>query len=269
MRLETTVAHMTTAAQRWREDLAAWAIPPEILAQAPESPWIHPVAMFTVDRAISDSPSHMRARECLRAGESVLDIGCGGGRAAMALVPPAAHVIGVDHQAGMLEHFAAAAVDRGASHEEVLGDWPESSPRTPMADVVVCHHVAYNVADVVPFLAALTAHARRRVVVEIPTTHPLSSMAPLWRQFWDLQRPVGPTAEDLLHVAREAGIDASMHTWIDESFSATSKTSAEEQARFMRIRLCLEPGREPEIAAAMAAAGPPPARETATLWWDV
>jgi len=260
---------MGTEAGQWRDDLAAWAIPPEILALAPESPWIHPVAMFTVDGEIADSPSHRRAREGLLEGGSVLDIGCGGGRAAMALVPPAAHVIGVDHQAGMLEQFAAAAAERGVAHQEVLGDWPDSSPRTPVADVVVCHHVAYNVAEIVPFLEALTAHARRRVVVEIPTAHPLASMAPLWRQFWNLERPTGPTAENLLLVALEAGIGASMQTWVDDSFSATSKTSAAEQARFMRIRLCLDPQREPEVAAALAAAGPPPAREMATIWWDV
>ena len=34
---------MTTAAEKWRDDLASWAIPEAIRAQAPQDPWIHPV----------------------------------------------------------------------------------------------------------------------------------------------------------------------------------------------------------------------------------
>ena len=260
---------MTTAAQQWADDLASWAIPAEILAAAPESPWIHPVEMFTVDGDVPDSVSHQRARAALPVSGTVLDVGCGGGRAAMALVPPAARVIGVDEQQKMLDRFAVAALERGVAAETFLGFWPQESPRTPSADVVVCHHVVYNVADLVPFVQALSAHATRRVVVELPTSHPLTHMAPLWREFWDLERPTGPTAEDCLAVAREAGIEPTMETWVDDSFSARAKLSPEQQARFMRIRLCLPEDREPEVAAFLAHASDPPARRTATLWWDV
>lgn len=260
---------MVSATERWRDDLAAWAIPPEILATAPESPWIHPVEMFTVTAEVPDSPSHRRAREALPEGGTVLDVGCGGGRAALALVPPAGRVVGVDQQEAMLERFAEAARARGVDCATVLGDWPEAAPRTPSADVVVCHHVVYNVADLEPFVRALAMHATRRVVLELPTTHPLSHMAPLWRAFWDLERPTGPTAEDCLTVLREAGIDASMQTWVDDTFSARARLSPEQQAHFMRIRLCLPADRESDVAAFLERAGEPPARESATIWWDV
>lgn len=258
-----------TAADRWRDDLAAWAIPPEILAAAPESPWIHPVEMFVAPDEIPDSPSHRRAREAVPEGGSVLDVGCGGGRASLALVPPAARLIGVDEQQGMLDRFAEAASARGVAHETVLGFWPQEAERTPVADVVVCHHVVYNVADLVPFVEALSAHATRRVVLELPTTHPLTNMAPLWREFWGLERPSGPTSEDCLAVVREAGADAVLETWVDEAFSARARLTPEQQAHFMRIRLCLPETREPEVAAFLAAADEPPARRTATIWWDV
>jgi SAM-dependent methyltransferase len=260
---------MTTAAERWRDDLASWAIPPEILAGAPESPWIHPVEMFTVTEDVPDSPSHRRAREVVPEGGTVLDVGCGGGRAALALVPPAARVVGVDQQQAMLDRFAEAARTRGVAHETVLGDWPEAAARTPSADVVVCHHVAYNVADLAPFVRALSVHATRRVVLELPTAHPLTHMAPLWREFWDLERPTGPTAADCLAVVREAGIDASLETWTDDTSSARTRLTAEQQAHFMRIRLCLPADREADVAAFLERAGDPPARETATIWWDV
>jgi SAM-dependent methyltransferase len=257
-----------TAAQRWRDDLAAWAIPPEILAAAPESPWIHPVEMFTVTDAVPDSLSHRRAREVLPDGGTVLDVGCGGGRAAVALVPPAGRLVGVDEQQSMLDRFAEAAARTGAEVTTVLGGWPAVAPEAPVADVVVCHHVAYNVADLGPFLVSLGEHGRRRVVLELPITHPLSHMAPYWRMFWNLERPTGPTADDALAVAREAGIDAQLELWTDEAYSARSALTAEQQARFLRIRLCLPEEREPEVAAALAAAGPGAPRRTATLWWD-
>jgi SAM-dependent methyltransferase len=260
---------MSSAAQHWTDDLASWAIPPEILAAAPESPWIHPVEMFTVAGDLPDTLSHQRAREALPVEGSVLDVGCGGGRAAMALVPPAALVIGVDEQQPMLERFAAAASERGVTCQTVLGHWPTEGSPTPPADVVVCHHVAYNVADLVPFVRTLSAHARRRVVLELPTSHPLTHLGPLWREFWGLERPSGPTADDCLAVVRETGIDATMETWLDESVSTRAALTPEQQAHYTRIRLCLPAEREPEVAQFLARAQAPLARRTATLWWDV
>ncbi len=263
-----TTVDVMTAAQQWRDDLAAWAIPPEILAQAPESPWIHPVEMFVVDGDVPDSPSHVRAREAVPEGGSVLDVGSGGGRASMALVPPAGLLVAVDQQQRMLDRFADAARARGAAYETVLGDWPDVADAAPIVDVVVCHHVVYNVADLPPFLRALGAHARRRVVLELPTTHPLTHMAPLWKEFWGLDRPLSPTAEDCLAVAQEAGIDATLEVWDDVSFSARAKLTLEEQARFTRIRLCLPADRDADVAAFLTAAPDPAPRRTATIWWD-
>ena len=259
---------MTSAAQHWADELASWAIPPEILAAAPESPWIHPVEMFTVAGDLPDTLSHQRAREALPVGGSVLDVGCGGGRAAMALVPPAGRLVGVDEQQAMLDRFVAAAAERGVGCETVLGAWPQEAPHAPRADVVVCHHVVYNVADLVSFVRALSAHATRRVVLELPTTHPLTHLAPLWREFWGLERPTGPTADDCLAVVREAGIDPTMETWVDEEFGALSLLTPEQQAHYTRIRLCLPAEREAEVAELLSRAEPPPVRRTATIWWD-
>jgi SAM-dependent methyltransferase len=225
--------------------------------------------MFTVDGIVSDSPSHQRAREALPTEGSVLDIGCGGGRASMALIPPAGSVTGVDEQQAMLDKFAQAAGDRGVEHTEVLGLWPDVESSAPRADVVVCHHVLYNVADLVPFVRALDSHATRRVVIEIPTTHPLSHMGPLWKEFWGLDRPTGPTAADAHAVIREAGIDAQIEVWTDDEFSARALLTIEEQAHYARIRLCLPAEREPDVAAFLASAPPAPPRRTATIWWDV
>lgn len=255
-------------AERWRSDLQSWALPQEILDQAEIPPWSHPVAMFTVGDEIADSPSHRAARGALPPGGSVLDIGCGGGRAAMALIPPAGTVVGVDHQQEMLDEFADAGVRRGVVHHEYLGDWPDVSDFVPEADVVVCHHVVYNVQAIVPFIEALDAHARRRVVLELPTLHPLSNLNPLWRHFWDLQRPVRPSADDLLALIRALGHDAHMEVWRDPDFGHRSPMSEADRLRFTRIRLCLPADREVEVAQALRELPPEPPRELATIWWD-
>ena len=39
---------MASAAARWREALAEWAIPKEIIDRAPESPWHFPVKLFAL-----------------------------------------------------------------------------------------------------------------------------------------------------------------------------------------------------------------------------
>ncbi len=256
-----SVAAMT-AEQRWAEQLAAWAIPDEILAQAPESPWIHPVRMFTVTGDEPDSPSRRRALEALPDGGSVLDVGSGGGRASLALVPPAGRLVAVDSREEMLRADA-----RGVLHEEHLGRWPDVEAGVPVADVVVCHHVVYDVAPLTAFAQALDRHAIRRVVLELPARHPLAGLAPYWKSFWDLDRPDGPSSDDCVAVLHEAGLDAHADVW-DDDWSARRVLTPEEHARFTRIRLCLPESREPEVAAALAAAPDAGPRRTATVWWD-
>lgn len=254
------------AAQRWRSSLAAWALPAEILDAAEESPWIHPPELFGVPDDIVDSPSHRRAREVLAAGSSVLDVGCGGGVAAFALTPPATRVIGVDEQPAMLAMFRENAERRGVAVATIEGRWPDVAGVTPTADVVTAHHVVYNVGDIVPFLVAMSDHARRRVVLEMPDHHPLSSMSVAWRHFWGLERPTTPTPDDLLEVLEEMGRRARRERW---SGPVRAGGDAARAARFMRIRLCLPVSREGEVLEFLEAHPPPRERSLSTIWWDV
>ncbi len=253
------------AADRWRAALEAWAIPEAILSSAPESPWIHPPVLFDVPATIESSPSHDRAREAVPAGGTVLDVGCGGGIAAFALTPPASHVIGVDHQVEMLTMFRANAQARGVSVETIEGFWPAVAARTAVADVVTAHHVVYNVADVVPFLAALDDHARARVVLEMPNQHPLASLSSAWEAFWALERPSDPTPDDLLAVLDQMGIDAKSETF---EGSLRTETDLDQAAHFTRIRLCLPASRESEVRSFLESHPPSPTRSLTTIWWD-
>jgi SAM-dependent methyltransferase len=241
---------ITEAAVRWAEHLARWAVPDEILARAPMSPWQHDTAMFVVDDTLD---RNARAAELARAvlpaaGGSVLDVGCGGGRAALSLVPPAELVIGVDQSPAMLAEFGRAAAAAGVSSTTIEGRWPDVAILTPAADVVVCHHVAYNVADIEPFLLALTAHARLAVVLVLPPRHPLSAWNDAWRHFWGLERPTEPTADDLAEVLAGLGLDA--ERW-DVPRPPLARATGDETSRVgsARRRLCLTEDRDDELAA--------------------
>ncbi|MDJ0770053.1 MAG: methyltransferase domain-containing protein [Ilumatobacter sp.] len=258
----------STAAERWADQLGSWGLPDEIVAQAPISPWSHDVRTFVADDTIDRSSTSARwAREVLPpAGGTVLDVGCGGGRAALALVPPATELIGVDSSGAMLDAFVEAAESAGVARRTVHGAWPEVAPATPVADVVVCHNVAYNVADIAPFLLALSAHARLAVVLEVPTRHPMSAWSAAWRHFWDLDRPDGPTGDDLVAVVAELGLDPE-HATSPRSPVSRFAEDATSLVAGARRRLCLSEDRDAELAAWLAE-HPPAWPDTAlTIRW--
>ena len=254
------------ASERWRQALESWAIPAEIIGQAPESPWIHPPVLFDAPALAVASPSHDRAREALGEESSVLDVGCGGGAAAFALVPEVRTVVGVDQQAEMLAMFERNAAARGLDFRTIQGDWPQVAEATPIADVATAHHVVYNVGDLDPFLTALSDHARHRVVLEMPTRHPLSNLNPAWHHFWGLDRPIGPTPDDLMEVLAELGYSASQEQW---RAPLRAGVNAEQVAHFVRIRLCLPAAREDEVREFIDLQPAANGRELATIWWDV
>jgi SAM-dependent methyltransferase len=247
----------TGALDRWREQLEGWAIPEEILAAAPESPWGFPVGLFRsrARRAGSKpaTPSNLEAARHLPPGGSVLDVGAGGGAASLPLAGVAGRLVAVDESPEMVASFLAAAEAAGVPAEGVEGPWPEVAGRVGPADVAVCHHVLYNVADLGPFAAALTGHARRRVVAELTDRHPLAGLAPLWRRFHDLARPDGPGADDAVAALAELGLEVDRQDW--ENQDRFGFDDFDELVAFTRRRLCLPAGRDPEVAEALVAHG--------------
>ncbi|HEX4865739.1 MAG TPA: methyltransferase domain-containing protein [Acidimicrobiales bacterium] len=193
---------------------------------------------------------HRIARTALGSGGTVLDVGCGGGAASVPLVPPATRLAGVDSSPGMLRSFATAAEEAGVSHEEVLGEWPDVSDLAPLSDVVVCRNVVYNVPSIVPFAKALTRKASKRVVVELTEFHPSVALAPLWVRFWGIRYPNGPTADMFVEVLSEMGYKIDLEREVRPSIKATS--DPDRYVEFARRRLCLDPSRDADIAAALA-----------------
>ena len=165
----------------------------------------------------------------------------------------------------MLEAFAASATDVGIEHREVSGRWPDVASGVDVADVVVCHHVVYNVADLAPFLVALDSRARRRVVIELTARHPQSDLNALWKAIHGLDRPTGPVADDAVSVA--AALAFGPHV---ESFQRPSLWHEAEQSEriaFARRRLCVGPEFDDQIAQYLESSGADD-RELVSIWWD-
>ena len=256
------------AQRRWSEALDAWAIPDDILARAPQSPWGFPPSLFQAHREVGDvdTPSVRRALEALPEGGAVLDVGVGAGAGSLPLAPPAAVIVGVDQSEDMLDAFARAADAAGVDHRAVRGRWPDVAGEAGRADVAVCHHVFYNAPDLAPFADALTKAARRRVVVEMTAIHPASTLNDLWMHFHGLERPSGPTFADAVAVLEDLGLEADVERWSRPA--RRQHTARADVVAFVRRRLCLPADKDAEIDALL---GPSPTwtpTEVVTLSWE-
>ena len=264
---------------RWREDLCAWAIPDHITAGAAESPWVLPRQVFArrADRLrrAPGGPSFERAWEALEPAGSVLDVGAGAGAACLPLAPRTTTLTAVDADDEMLGLLAGRAAEAGVAAQMVHDRWPDVAVQVPPADVVTCHHVVFNVPDLGPFLEALTAHARRRVVIETAAAHPLTSLNPLWLRFHGLKRPERPTAGDTLAILAAMGRNPG-HTEWSRPAEADYRSMA-ELVEVTRRRLCLPPERAGEVEAALVELGIKPGqprdlgssgRDVVTIWWE-
>lgn len=248
------------------------------MAGAPESPWALPVATFAArarqqwDRPYG--PSYDAAREALPLGGAVLDVGAGVGAASLALHERAGAITAVDQSATMLADLADLAASHDLEVSTIVGRWPDVAASVAPADVVVCHHVLYNVPDIGDFVEELTAHARHRVVVEISSRHPQAVFNPLWMSLHGLARPDGPVAADAVAAIAETGVRPRRRVW--RRPVTEEGTSWPELIESASRRLCVGPDARERIEAALRAAGASPEyphlgtlRELVTIWWDV
>jgi SAM-dependent methyltransferase len=270
-----------SALDDWGRALAAWAIPEEILASAPASPWGFPAEVFRrrAEAAATGepaTPTTRRALEALPAGGTVLDVGCGAGATSLPLAGRASRIVGVDPSEEMLSAFVDGLASAGPEARTELGTWPDVAPLVGPVDVVVCGHVLYNVPDLGPFARALADRARRRAVVEITERHPLHWMNDLWRTFHGLERPEGPTADDAQAALAELGLDVRRQDR-EAAPRAGGFARREDAIAFVRRRLCLAADRDGSVAEALGdrlaerdglwSAGPS-RHHLVTLWWD-
>jgi hypothetical protein len=270
------------AAAKWKKELEGWAIPDEILSAAPESPWGYPPEIFKrrTEEVLKRKKSYSsrKALEVMPIAGRVMDIGVGAGAASMPLTSKAFLIVGVDPSAEVLQEFELFASKFGVQAKRIQGSWPQAVKRVTHADVVVCHHLLYNVPDIGPFVQSMDDRALLRVVIEITSKHPLSWMNDLWQHFHGVERPSGPTAADAFAAIKDLGFRAEMHEEVTEPVLSLSGFEEKKDAiALVRRRLCLPQEKDDEIAEALGdrlvdrdglwLAGPLE-HSVATIWWD-
>ncbi len=194
--------------RRWSDQLLAWAIPTEIAAQAPASPWTFDPKMFLPDLEGGYSPSHLALLDLIAGIDRplVMDVGAGAGNAVLPVGDRIDQLLAIDQSAEMLQTLSQVATGfpnvRLATR---LGNFMELAGELPIADVVTCHHMVYNEADMPLLLQLLIEHARVGVVLELTLHHPHYSLGLLWERFWGVRRPSGPSAADVIEVLYAMG----------------------------------------------------------------
>jgi hypothetical protein len=175
-------------------------------------------------------------------------------------------VIGIDSSSDALDAFVERAGRVGTEATPIIGAWPLMESDAPIADVVVCHHVVFNVRDLAAFTIALDRHARRRVVLELTAEHPMSWMRPYWKALHGIELPDRPTADDVIDVLNALGFEVGQERW-RRRYQMIGETGSEQVARIAR-RLCLPASRHDELGRILALTPPPEARDVVTLWWS-
>jgi SAM-dependent methyltransferase len=206
----------------------------------------------------------------------VMDIGIGAGAASLPLAPQAFLIVGVDPDVEMLAEFERIASKRGVQAKRIPGKWPDVLNRVTHADVVICHHLLYNIPDLEPFIRGMDNRALIRVVIELTAEHPLSWMRDLWRHFHNLERPDGPNAVDAHDAIKELGYPAKYHEEITEPVTSGFEEKKDAIA-LVRRRLCLPQQKDEEIAEVLGDrlverdglwTAAPLEHPVSTIWWD-
>lgn len=188
----------------------------------------------THERTEAD-PFFLRVRDALSEDSTVLDVGAGTGRHTLALAPYARRVVAVDPSEAMLGLLREDVESRAISNvETVLSDWMTAD--VDDADHVICSHVLYPIADVVPFIERLQRHARERAWIYI-RVDPLPTDLGLWKEFYGEPLQPQPTFPDLYPVLLQHDIVADVEI-VEHRFTLTYD-SLDEAVAQARHTLCL------------------------------
>jgi SAM-dependent methyltransferase len=191
---------LADALDDWRQRIFANRAQVERLREVPDgADFYAPVtrAFRAPDPRQQHEPTLEVLRSLVRPGESVLDIGAGGGRYALPLALEAAAVVAVDPSEAMLRTLQDSAAQHHVENVRTIhAAWPMIDP--PAADVTLAANVLYDIDGVDAFLAAMEACARRLCVLVMAEETPPSPIDRLWPEVHGETRVELPALPELL-----------------------------------------------------------------------
>jgi SAM-dependent methyltransferase len=200
---------MQSALERWHEILDARARQMDAayarLGRSSASYWDRRAQGFhrATKDTVSSDPLYLRLRELVDAQTSLLDVGAGTGRFALALAPHAGHVIAVEPNARMLHYLQQGAIEQGITNITSIATTWEAAPDDVQADIVLCSHVLYPIRELDTFLAKLYSATLRTCYLYLRSTHFDALTAHLWRHFHGDERHLPPGYIHVLDVMYE------------------------------------------------------------------
>lgn len=235
---------MMSAADRWKQRVEthhAQSLGAQEDLDLPDDFWRPFASAFRADPHRTDDDLVNRlVREVSNTG-TVLDVGGGAGRLALPLALRCRHVTVVEPSASMIEELRNVAKEAGIENLTVVErNWEDVDVRP--VDVVLCAHVVYGVAEIVPFVGKLNAGAKGRALLLVYMDAPQSQLSPFWKPAHGEERIDLPALPELLEVLWEMAIypDVEMlETGRSQSFE--SRDSALDT---LRQRLYVAPGSE-------------------------
>ncbi len=226
----------TDWARQWRDLVAARDA---ALGPRDEPYWDDRSTRYAVSLSGQDEPFLRFIAPWLAPHKTLIDVGAGVGRHAVPLASGLRQVIAVEPARGM-----RAAIPRRANLTVVPQRWPGSGELA--ADLVICVHSLYTVADVVPFLRALDRAATERVFVvlrDAPSGHPAEILTgrlpePLLRHAFLVLREMGIAPEVTLYSYRASYRFAAIDVALADAAKRGGPTwDAEHGRAFLRERL--------------------------------
>lgn len=182
-----------------------------------------------------EDPFLLRVRDAITSDSTVLDVGAGTGRHTLALAAHVARITAVDPSAAMLGFLREDVTAAGLTNVDVVqAEWMDAD--VAQADVVICSHVLYPIADPLPFVSRLESHARERVFVYL-RLDPLPTDMGLWSAFYGVPLQAQPSALDLMNLLAQSGTFADLEV-VNHRFTWTFETIDEAVAQ-VRNTLCL------------------------------
>ena len=143
----------------------------------------------------------------LKPGDTLLDVGAGGGRLALPLALSCRSVTAVEPSPSMCAVLQETANEYGIDNVSIVqSGWVDAEVEP--ADVILCSHVVYVIEDIGAFVRKLNSHARRLVLCVLFQSPPQAQIYGLWEQVHGEPRHPLPCLPEFLPVLEELGISA-------------------------------------------------------------
>ena len=203
-----------SAVSHWKEMVVAEHAQSEAMRPVGSGPpadhWRPYAQNFRADPRRSGDPWLDSLLHHVFPGQTLMDVGAGGGRLALPFALRCRWVTAVEPSPSMVEVMESEAREHGITNLSVVHARWEDAEIEPV-DVVLSVHVLYVVQEIEFFIRKMENHARDKVMVALYEAAPQSQIYPLWREVHGSPRLALPSAPHLREVLGELGVEAEEH----------------------------------------------------------